>query len=54
MEKEYSQIKLRSNKDAKQSEDGILFERAVQATIQIFYEKTLSDNYDNADKILKD
>ena len=51
-EKNYMELLMHSNK--KQSEEEPLIERAVKATIQMFYDKGLLDNYDNVDESLKD
>ena len=47
--KDYNEHKLH---DDKQSE-GVFIEKAVKTTIQIFYDKGLFDNYENAEEILK-
>ena len=51
LEKDFNEFKLQYNK---QSVEDILVQRAVKTTIQIFYDKGLFDNYDNADKVLED
>ena len=45
LEKDYNKFKLHNKDD--------LFERAVRTTMQIFYDKGLFDNYDNADQLKK-
>ena len=50
-EKDYNEFKLQYNK---QSVEEILIQRAVKTTIQILYDKGLFDNFQNADKVLKD
>ena len=42
------------NINNKQKVEGILIRRAVKTTIQILYDKSLFDNYANADKVLED
>ena len=51
LKKDYNEFKLQYNK---QSVEDILIQRAVKTTIQIFYDKSLFDNYANADKVLED
>ena len=51
IEKDYSEFKLQYNK---QSVEEILIQRAVKTTIQILYDRSLFDNYANADKVLED
>ena len=51
LEKDFNEFKKQYNK---QSVEEILFQRAVKTTIQIFYDKSLFDNYANADKVLED
>ena len=51
LEKEYNEFKKQYNK---QSVEEILIQRAVKTTIQILYDKSLFDNYGNADKVLED
>ena len=51
LQKYYNECKLQYNK---QSVEDILFQRAVKATIQILYDKGLSDNFQNADKVLEE
>ena len=51
LEKDYNEFKLQYNK---QSVEGILIQRAVKTTIQIFHDKGLFDNFQNADKVLED
>ena len=51
IEKDYNEEKLEYNK---QSIEGISIQRAVKTKIQILYDKRLSDNYANADKVLED
>ena len=50
-EKDYNEFNLQYNK---QSVEDILVERAVKTTIQILYDKSLFDNFQNADKALAD
>ena len=50
LEKEYNEVKLRYNK---QSVEEVLIQRPVKTTIQILYDKSLFDNYANADKVLE-
>ena len=49
-EKYYKEIKLQYNN---QSVAEILIQRAVKKTIQILYDKSLFDNFQNADKNFK-
>ena len=51
LEKDYNEFKLQYNK---QSLEEILIQRAVKTTIQILYDKSLFDNFQNADKVLED
>ena len=51
LEKDYNEYKLRYNK---QNVEDILIQRAVKTTIQILYDKSLFDNFQNADKLLED
>ena len=51
LEKDYNEFKLQYNK---QNVEDILIQRAVKSTIRIFYDKGLFDNFQNADKVLKD
>ena len=51
LEKDYNEYKLQYNK---QNVEDILIQRAVKTTIQILYDKSLFDNYANADKVLQD
>ena len=51
LEKDFNEFKLQYNK---QSVEDILIQRAVKTTIQIFYDRGLFDNYQNADKVLED
>ena len=51
LEKHYNEFKLQYNK---QSVEDILIQRAIKATIQILYDKSLFDNYANADRVSED
>ena len=51
LEKDYNEFKLLYNK---QNVEDILIQRAVKTTIQILYDMGLFDNFQNADKVLKD
>ena len=51
MVKDYNEFKLQYNK---QSVEEILIQRAVKTTNQILYDKGLFDNFQKADKVLKD
>ena len=51
IEKDYTEFKLHYNE---QKVENILIQRAVKITKQILYDKGLSDNYDNANKVLED
>ena len=51
MENDYMEFKLQYNK---QTVDEILIQKAVKTTIQILYDKGSFDNFQIADKILKD
>ena len=51
IEKDYNEFKLQYNK---QNVEDILIQRAVKTTIQIFYDKGLFDNFQNADEVSKD
>ena len=51
LEKDFNEFKLQYNK---QFVEDILIQRAVKTTIQILYDKSLFDNYANADKVLED
>ena len=49
--KDYNEFKLQYNK---QIVEDILIQKVVRTTTQILYDKSLFDNYANADKILED
>ena len=51
LEKDYNEFKLQYNK---QNVEDILIQRAVKTKIQILYDKGLSDNFQNADKVPED
>ena len=51
LEKVYNECRKQYNE---QSVEDILIQRAVKTTIQILYDKSLFDNYANADKLLED
>ena len=51
LEKEFNEFKLQYNK---QSVEEILVQRAVKTTIQIFYDRGLFDNFQNAEELLKE
>ena len=51
LEKDYNEFNLQYNK---QNVEDILIQRAVKTTIQILYDKGLSDKFQNADKVLED
>ena len=51
LKKDYNEFRKEYNK---QSVEEILIQRAVKTTIQILYDKSLFDNYANADKVLED
>ena len=51
LEKDFNEFELQYNK---QSVEDILIQRAVKTTIQILYDKSLFDNFQNADKVLED
>ena len=51
LEKDFNDFKKQYNK---QSVEEISIQRAVKTTIQILYDKSLFDNYANADKVLED
>ena len=51
LEKYYNEFKLQYHK---QNVEDILIQRAVKTTIQIFYDKGLFDNFQNAEEVLKD
>ena len=51
LEKDYNEFILHYNK---QSVEQSLIRRAVKTTLQIFYDKGLFDNFNNADEVLKD
>ena len=51
LEKGYNEFKLQYNK---QNVEDILIQRAVKTTIQILYDKSLFDKFQNADKVLED
>ena len=51
LQKGYNEFILQYNK---QSREEILVQRAIRTTIQILYDKGLTDNYTNADKVLED
>ena len=50
LENDYKEFKL---EHSKQSIEEILVQRAVKTTIQILYDKRFFDNFQNADKNLK-
>ena len=50
-EEGYNEFKIQYNK---QSVEDTLIQRAVKTTIQKLFDKSLFDNYANADKILED
>ena len=50
-EKDYNEVKLQYNK---QSEEDILIQRAVTTTLQILYDKGLSDKFQKTDKVSED
>ena len=50
LEKNYNEFKLQYSK---QSVEETLIQRAVKTTMQIFYDKGLFDNFQNADEVLK-
>ena len=49
--KDYNEYKLQYNKH---SIEVVLVQRVVKSTIQMIYDKGLSDNYANADTVLED
>ena len=51
LEKDYNEFKKQYNK---QSVEEILIKRAVKTTIQILYDKSLFDNFQNSEEVLKD
>ena len=51
IEKDYNEFNKQYNK---QSVEEILVQRAVKTTIQILYDKSLFDKFQNADKVLED
>ena len=51
LEKDFNEFKLQYNK---QSVEDILIQIAVKTTIQIFYDRGLFDNFQNAEEVLKD
>ena len=51
LERDYDEIKIQYNK---QPVEEVLVQRAVETRIQILYDKSLFDNYANADKVLED
>ena len=51
MEKDYKLFKLQYNK---QSIEKTLIQRAVKTTLQILKDRGSIDNFENADKVLKD
>ena len=51
LEKDYNEFILQYNK---QSVEEILTQRAVKTTIQILYDKSLFDNFQKAEEVLKD
>ena len=51
LEKNFNEFKLQYNK---QNVEDILIQRAAKTTIQLLYDKSLFDNYANADKFLED
>ena len=51
LEKDYNESKLQYNK---QSVEKILIQRSVKTTIQILCDGGLFDNFQNADKVIKD
>ena len=51
LEKKINEFKLQYNK---QNVEDILVQRAVKTTIQILYDKSLFDTFQNADKVLED
>ena len=51
LEKDYNEFILHYNK---QSVEQSLIRRTVKTTLQIFYDKGLFDNFNNADEVLKD
>ena len=50
LEKDYNEFRLQYNKKNVE----ILIQRAVKTTVQILYDKSLSDNFQKADKVLED
>ena len=50
-EKDYNEFNLQYNK---QPVEDILIEKALKTTIQLFYDKGLFDNFQNADKVFQD
>ena len=51
LNKDFKEFKKQHDK---QSVEEVLVQRAVKTTIQILYDKSLFDNFQNADKILED
>ena len=51
LEKDYNEFKIQYNK---QSVEDILIQRAVKTTIQILYDKSLFEHFQNAQEVLKD
>ena len=51
IEKDYIEISLHNSKISREE---VLIERALKLTLQIFYDKGLLDNFNNADEMLKD
>ena len=51
LEKDYNEFKKQYNK---KSVEKVLIQRAVKTTIQILYDKSLFDIFQNADKVLED
>ena len=51
LEKDYNELKLQYNK---QSAEEILIHRAVKTNIQILYDRRQFDNFQKAEKFLKD
>ena len=51
LEKDYNEFKIQYKK---RNVEEILIQRAVKTTIQIFYDRGLFDNFQNAEEVLKD
>ena len=51
MEKSYNEFKLQYNKQAVKE---VLIQKAVKTTMQTLFDKSLFDNYANANKVLAD